>query len=741
MDIAKIQEFENYQLIFDEDPKFLLDQILAQANYLTPAQKKIVYTTYAFAQHHHRDIKRHSGEPYIVHPLRVLEFLMDVKPDLPSIQTALLHDIIEDTTVTFEDIKKEFGEEVATLCDGLVKVSKVRYRGEERQIETLKKTFLAMARDLRVIIIKMADRVHNIQTLHFHPKKEKRVRIAEETLKIFVPIAKRLWLYVYQGYLENGAFKNLDTREYTRIRNYILKQYGNVEGFKQQGIDTLTRLCDEEGLTYCEIKWRIKSPFRIYKKLQKYQTQDISKVMDVLAFRVLTKEVGDCYNMLWIIHKHYTPIFSKMKDYIAIPKPNGYKSLHTTVLGMFDFPVEIQVRTQDMDRVADYGVAAHFIYSDDQAFSMSEKQEQWIKSLQDIVQRYSAEGDKEKFKDALQIEIFEKDIFVYTPKGDIIELPGESTVLDFAFRVHSEVGLKFRNAFINGRIVPIDYMLKTGNIIDIKTYKNKYTATRGWLNYLHTPSAKTKLNKFLRQQEKNELYNEMKPIINQKLSEYKLPLLGAKDDQITKTHKDTAFEHLLHRIRDKQISVTRLIKETYPHIVLLHPEKEHPTPEFEKQNEFTHAGISSTLSNAILIDEDKEVTYEVCPECAPQPPQKLIAKSDKNGIKVHALTCEALHTINYSKLMEAHRWDQEPNKYKLKMQVQALDKPGVLLDILKIFEFFGINVSDIHSEHTDTGFALVMLELSFVHPAKMYYLLNDLKMRKDLLKVISQEII
>ena len=739
MDIAKIQEFENYQLIFDEDPKFLLDQILAQATYLSPAQKKIIYTTYAFAQLHHKDIKRHSGEPYIVHPLRVLEFLMDVKPDLPSIQTALLHDIIEDTEVTFEDIKKEFGEEVATLCDGLVKVSKVRYRGEERQIETLKKTFLAMAKDLRVIIIKMADRVHNIQTLHFHPKKEKRVRIAEETLKIYVPIAKRLGLYVYQGYLENGAFKNLDTREYTRIRNYILKQYGNVEGFKQEGIATLTRLCDEEGLAYCEIKWRIKSPFRIYKKLIKYQTQDISKVMDVIAFRVLTKEVGDCYNMLWIIHKHYTPIFSKMKDYIAIPKPNGYKSLHTTVLGMFDFPVEIQVRTQDMDRVADYGVAAHFIYSDDQAFTMSEKQEQWIKSLQDIVQRYSAEGDKEKFKDALQIEIFEKDIFVYTPKGDIIELPAESTVLDFAFRVHSEVGLKFRNAFINGRIVPIDYMLKTGNIIDIKTYKNKYTATRGWLNYLHTPSAKTKLNKFLRQQEKNELFNEMKPIINQKLSEYKLPLLGAKDDQITKLHKDVAFEHLLHRLRDKQISVTKLIKDTYPHIALLHPE--HPLNEGERQNEAINTGISQTLNQAILIDEDKEVNYELCPECCPHPPQKLIAKSDKHGIKVHALTCEALQTINYSKLMEAHRWDQAPNKYKLKMQVQALDKPWVLLDILKIFEFFGINVTDIHSQHTDTWYALVMLELSFVHPAKMYYLLNDLKMRKDLLKVVSQEII
>lgn len=739
MDIAKIQEFENYQLVFDEDPLFLLDAILSKATYLTPAQKKIVHKTYAFAKLHHKDIKRHSWEPYIVHPLRVLEFLMDVKPDLPSIQTALLHDIIEDTAVTYDDIKKEFGEEVAVLCDGLVKVSKVRYRGEERQIETLKKTFLAMAKDLRVIIIKMADRVHNIQTLHFHPKKEKRVRIAEETLKIYVPIAKRLWLYVYQGYLENGAFKNLDTREYTRIRNYILKQYGDVEGFKEQGITTLKALCGEEGLTYTDIKWRIKSPFRIYKKLIKYQTQDISKVMDILAFRVLTTEVTDCYNMLGIIHKHYTPIFSKMKDYIAIPKPNGYKSLHTTVLGMFDFPVEIQVRTQDMDRVADYGVAAHFLYSDEKWFTMSQKQEAWIGQLQDIVQKYSLDEDKEKFKDALSIEILEKDIFVYTPKGDIIELPAESTILDFAFRVHSEVGLKFKNAFINGRIVPIDYTLKTGNIIDIKTYKNKYTATRGRLNYLHTPSAKTKLNKFLRQQEKNELINEMKPIINQKLSEFSLPLLGNKDDMISKTYKDAAFEHLLHRIRDKQISVTKLIKDTYPHITLLQPEKEHVLQEGERI--IAKAKEALALTHAVIIDLDKEVTHELCPECAPQPPDKLIAKSDKHGIKVHTLWCSALQTINYSKLMEAHRWGEQPNTYKLKMALLAQDKPGVLLDILKIFDFFGINVSDIHSQHVQTGFASVWLELSFVHPAKMYYLLNDLKMRKDLLKVQSQQIV
>lgn len=290
--------------------------------------------------------------------------------------------------------------------------------------------------------------------------------------------------------------------------------------------------------------------------------------MDILAFRIVTDTVGECYNMLGIIHKYYTPIFSKMKDYIALPKPNGYKSLHTTVLGMFDFPVEVQVRTKEMDDVANYGVAAHYAYSDaGRSVSVSEKQAYWIEKMQDIVKKYQESPDKEHFKDELNIELLQKNIFVYTPKGDIIELPQESTVIDFAFRVHTNIGLKFKNAFINGRIVPIDYKIKTGDIVDIHTFKNKYTANSGWLKYLHTPSAKAKLNRHLRQYQKDAILQEMTVLINAKLKEYHLPLLGGKEDMISKTWKGDEYEHLLLKIRDKQLTITKLIKDVYKDVL------------------------------------------------------------------------------------------------------------------------------------------------------------------------------
>lgn len=424
MDISEIQQFHEYKTLFDEDPISLVEDILKEAWYLTKSDKKKVIKAYEVARDAHAWVKRLSWEPYIIHPVRVLEFLMLIKPDVASMQATLLHDVIEDTPMTYEDILEIFGEEVADLCEWLVKVSKVRFTWEVRQLETLKKTFLAMAKDLRVIFIKLADRIHNIQTLHYHPKKEKVYRIANETLKVYVPIAKRLGLYVYQGYLENGAFKNRDPKEYKRIYDYVVKKYGDVDSYKNNWIDRLKYLSEEENIPYLDVKWRLKSPYRIHKKLQKYQSKDISKIMDILAFRVLTKDVGDCYNMLWLIHKHYTPIFAKMKDYIALPKPNGYRSLHTTILGMYDFPVEIQVRTEEMEQVAEYGVAAHFAYAEaGNATSVSEKQADWIHKLKDIVQQFQDADDKDGFKQHLNVEILEKNIFVYTPKGDIIELP------------------------------------------------------------------------------------------------------------------------------------------------------------------------------------------------------------------------------------------------------------------------------------------------------------------------------
>lgn len=739
MDISRIRTFLDYNPVLDQSPDQLFCDVLKKITYLWTAEKNKIKKAYEYAKEYHKAEKRLSWEVYIVHPIKVMEFLVELTPDVVSLQVALLHDVIEDTPATYEDVKKEFGLEVADLCVALEKVAKVRYRGEERSIETLKKTFLAMGHDLRVILIKLADRVHNIQTLHYHPAKHKRQRIAEETLRVYVPIAKRLWLYVFQWFLENGAFFQLDQKEFMRISNWLEKSYGDIDAYKDEWILKLQEICTEDGVAPQEVLWRLKSPYRIYTKLLKYNTQDISKIMDIVAFRIITDSITDCYSDLGAIHKHFTPIFAKMKDYIAIPKPNGYKSLHTTVLGMFSFPVEIQIRTTDMDKIANYGVAAHFAYAEERkAVSVSEKQAAWIEKLQSLVTQYQDWSDKDTFRHELDIEILQKNIFVYTPKGDIIELPQESTVLDFAFRVHSDVWLKFKHALVNNRIVPIDFLIKTGDIIDIQTFKNKYTASKSWVKYLHTPSAKTKLNKYLRQIEKDDLNQELTPLINGKLQDFNLPLLWHKDDKILKLFPGDQREQQLFKIRDRQVSITRFLRQVYGSELV--PEKQYaPTQkQIVAKKKETALVLNNNSELKILVDGDKAMEVVFCPECKPMAWNMVIARSWKDGIKIHTIHCVALDTVDPAKLIEAHRTWSEPSVYHAKLTLLMKDAPGVLLELLKLLEYLNINLSLLSMGQESLWWrkdVFVVIDLS--NPSKITFILKELLNKKDICKWVQ----
>lgn len=718
MDINKITDFLAYIPYLEENSDVLMHSILNRLPYLSDKEKQQTLEAYLYARSKHKDVKRLSWEAYIVHPLRVLEFLIPLHPDVATIQSALMHDLIEDTEVTYEDIESRFGEDVAWLCEGLVKVSTVRRSGEERQLETLKKTFLAMGKDLRVIFIKIADRVHNIQTLHYHPTQEKRERIALETIKVYVPIAKRLWLYVLQWYLENWSFAQLEPTEYQKIAQYVHKHYSWWDNYKNVWIQRLDRLFSEENIEYELILWRVKSPYRIRKKLQKYQSSDISKIMDILAFRIITQKVSDCYTILWIIHKHYTPIFAKMKDYIAIPKPNWYKSLHTTILWMFDFPVEVQVRTQKMDQVANYWVAAHFSYSDEDSGPnpiVSDKQQEWIERLQEIVTKFKKSPNKEAFKDELNIELLQQTIFVYTPKGDIIELPMKSSVLDFAFRVHTDVWLRFKNAHVNWKIVPIDYRLKTWDIVAISTFKMKVTANSSRLRNLSTPWAKTKLQKFLRHQERKEIFERVEKKINEKLTFYELPALYSKEDRITKVYQWNQYEWLLYRVYDGQYRITRLLKEVYSDKM-----KEKDVLIIDKQEEVMEAVLS--YNSEIVIDWHGISNSVLCPECTPSPWNRVIARSWKDGIKIHTVKCNSLDTINTKKLLEAHWKWEKARPYTVSFQVTTDKKPWVLLQLLRIVERFGLSIWSLQStENNKWTHSEISFEIVFTNPSTVWY--------------------
>jgi guanosine-3',5'-bis(diphosphate) 3'-pyrophosphohydrolase len=743
MDITRIREYLDYKTVLDRSPEQLFDAVMKKVTYLSAKQKQQVKQAFYFANIYHQEWIRLSWEKYMIHPIKVMEFLLELSPDVISLQVALLHDVIEDTDATYDDVEKQFWVEVAELCVGLEKVAKVKYRWEERSIETLKKTFMAMGNDLRVIFIKLADRVHNIQTLHYHPAKVKRQRIAEETLKVYVPIAKRLWLYVFQWLLENGAFYQLDPKEYTRIASRIKKNYWNIDKYKDQWIELLRNICNEDGVPPISVLWRLKSPYRIYTKLQKYKTQDISKIMDIVAFRIITHSISDCYSDLGAIHKHFTPIFSKMKDYIALPKPNNYKSLHTTVLGMFSFPVEIQIRTQEMDIVANYWVAAHFAYSESwTSVSVSENQAAWIQKLQQLAEKYQwgDDTDKEDFKNELNIELLEKNIFVYTPKGDILELPSESTVLDFAFRVHSDVWLKFKLALVNSKIVPIDWRVKTGDIVDIQTFKHKYTATKSWLNYLHTPSARTKLTKYLRHLEKEDISQEMTAVINAKLAEFWLPLLWQKDDKVLKQFSVDQWEQQLLKLRDRQISLTKFLRWIYWSERI--PEKHVPTAVQQNYTDRAQETVNALTTwknnyswqkNQVFVDGDKTFEVLFCPECKPNNTDSIVWRSWKDGIKIHCVSCAWVRLVNPQKLLEAHRFGSPSTNYLIQFDLDLKDSPWVLLELLKMIEQLHINVISLHTAKEAIAWRKeVYVVLEFPNPSKIAFVLKELTVRKDI---------
>lgn len=735
MDILEIDRILDYKIDLALNPQDLVDEIISDAQkYLWDGVKDGIQKAYIFAKNAHGNQVRHSGEPYIIHPVKATKILMDLKPDLESIQTCLLHDVIEDCTVTKEEIAQEFGPDVANLCEWLVKVSKIKYKWEDRQLETIKKTFLAMAQDLRVIFVKLADRIHNMQTLQYHPQKEKRDNIANETMKIYVPIAKRLWLYHYQVILENACFKNLYPDDFDKICGYLRKQFSSTDKQIKRWISIISNMLKKEWVLDFDVKGRIKSPYRIWEKMtDKYHTSNISNVMDLLAFRIVTYSISDCYTVLWIIHKYYTPLIKKIKDYIAVPKFNGYKSIHTTILGMFKFPVEIQIRTKEMDDVAEFWVAAHYAYSDkDSPNKVNAKQAEWMKKLQQLVNAYTESTEKEQFKDQLNIELLNKDTFIYTPKWDIIEIPKWSTVLDFAFHIHTDIWLRFKNAIVNGEIVPMTYIPHTGDVIKINTFKYKYTANDHWISILKTPSAKSKVMKFIKSEIINELLDTSIKLLNDKLSSLWLPTLNSKEDKISAQLEKKDLEKQLLEALDNKTIYNKLIKSAYP--------KEYQASISEKLESNPVVIDKSTKNNEIIIDGNKLSNYSMCPECNPTKADKIIAKTWRDWMKIHNIHCKALRTISPWNLLEAHREWQEKNQYTIVSTISTHPSFNII-NLLEIFTRFNIEIRNFSIENTaDFSKRIITITWLSKSPSQMWPIHDRVKNLWSDIKISKREI-
>ncbi len=476
---------------------------------LTPERKEMITEAFEFAQKAHQGQKRKSGEDYIQHSLATAKILAEIGMGSRTISAALLHDVPEDTGVTLEEIKKKFGEEIASVVDGVTKLGKIRLRGSQKEyfLENLRKMFFAMAEDIRVVIIKLADRLHNMRTLEFVPR-EKQERIARETVEIFVPIADRLGIGAIKGELEDLAFKYLDPENYKSVENLEDKYYKDAEKYINQAAKEIKKELERSGIKVLEIYGRAKHLHRLFLKLQKHD-MDINQVYDLAAVRIVVPEVADCYEALGIVHKKYRPMVGRIKDYISLPKPNGYQSIHTTVFGPEGRILEIQIRTKKMHDEAEFGIAAHWIYGEKEKKKwvnyfwkkrgkVPEGELIWVKQLREWQKEIGR--DDEEFLEGLKIDFFKNHIFAFTPKGDIIDLPEEATPVDFAYSIHSEIGERATGAKADGKMVPLDYQIRNGQMVEIFVTKDRKLPSRDWLRFVKTSLARSHIRRALKKQ-------------------------------------------------------------------------------------------------------------------------------------------------------------------------------------------------------------------------------------------------
>lgn len=479
-----------------------IKDILGLSNKIKLKDLTLIEQAYLFAEKAHAGQKRLSGEPYFVHVVETAKILAQLEMDAKTIAAGLMHDVLEDTPITEEEMKKEFCDEIIFLVNGVTKLGTLKYRGHERHIESLRKFFIAMTNDLRVVVIKFADRLHNLRTLQ-HVREDKRARIAIESIEIYAPLANRLGMGKLKGEIEDAAFPYAYPKEYEKTEEILKERKELYEKNLEEVSEKLKRELEKNKIKFIEIDYRIKHKYSLYKKLLKYN-MDIDKIYDIVALRIVVNTIENCYRILGLIHSIWNPLPGRIKDFIAIPKPNGYRSIHTTIFNGLGGVAEIQIRTKEMHIEAEYGIAAHFAYkeTDDKKNQNNKNKFKWIEELKEL--NYSPSNPK-NFIDHLKMDFFNDRIFVFTPKGDVVDLPEDSNPIDFAYSIHTDIGNHISGAKINNKMSQIFTKLKNGDIVEIATKKNSNPSSK-WLESVKTSSAKKNIRSYL---EKNSLLSKL----------------------------------------------------------------------------------------------------------------------------------------------------------------------------------------------------------------------------------------
>ncbi len=685
----------------------------------------MIERAYECASNMHKKQKRESGEPYIIHPLEVAYIVAELELDAQAIAAALLHDVIEDTETSYEEIKKDFGEDVALIVEGVTKLDKLNFiTKEDQQIESLRKMFLAMAKDVRVIFIKLADRLHNMRTLNNMPP-EKRLLKSKETMDVYAPLAHRLGISAIKWELEDLALRYLDSVAYYEIVESINKKRNERELYIEDIKKELHNKVSEMNIHF-EIQGRAKHFYSIFRKMYA-QNKTLDEIYDLFAVRIIVDSVNDCYAVLGIVHEMYKPIPGRFKDYIAMPKPNMYQSLHTTVIGPEGTPCEIQIRTFDMHKTAEHGIAAHWKYKEGNVKNTSEDSKlAWIRQLLETQKDIS---DDEEFMRTLKIDLFADEVFVFTPKGDVINLPAGSTPVDFAFAIHSGVGSKMMGAKVNSKIVPLDYTLKTGDICDILTSSSVHGPSHDWLKICKTTQARTKINQWFKKERREENIERGKELVEKEIKHLGFnPSDLLKKEYIElclKRYSFATLEDMYATIGYGTITAGKIAARLADY-----------SGELQKKDDKAVIAepVKRKKSNTnIEVDGLDNCLIRMARCCTPLPGDPIIGFITKGrGVTVHRSDCLNVNKENLSeeeigRLIKTS-WIsvEEKGTYPCDIHIESNDRTGLLADIVTAISEHKIPISNLNSHATKRKMAVISLTVEVTELSQLDSLMKRL---------------
>ncbi len=693
---------------------------------------ELLVKAYEYAKEAHGGQKRASGEPYFIHPCEVAEILMDLGLDAATIAASLLHDVIEDTPATADDIKVEFGEEVLALVLGVTKLEKIVFKSkEDENAENFRKIFVAMAKDVRVIIIKLADRLHNMRSLNFLSQ-ERQQRMASETLDIYAPLAGRLGISQIKCELEDLCLKYLDPESYEYLVYNIRERLSERQEFVNRIVDEIKELMKNDGVEG-EVFGRPKHFYSIYKKM-KNKGLALEQIYDLTAVRVIVKDISQCYAVLGRIHETWKPIPGRIKDYIATPKPNKYQSLHTTVMTRYGQPFEIQIRTQEMHRVAEFGIAAHWKYKEGRTDEAQTNFESRLAWLREVMEWEGDLKDSREFINALKTELYSHELLVFTPRGKVISLPPGATPIDFAYAIHSEVGNRCTGARVNGKIVPLTTILEVGDVVEIITSPNSKGPSRDWLKFIQSSSAKAKIRQFY----KNELKEENIRIGQIKLEDeakkkgFTLSTLLTDDSfkRISERFSFNEMDEMYAAVGYGSISVNQILFKLIDFY-----RKEKPMAVFE-----VHAGnVGGKNPGGVLINGQAGMLVRFAGCCSPVPGDKIVGYTSRGrGVVIHRADCTNMQKDEVKERLLPAEWQVAPGakqRYNANVAIRAVDQGAALSVLSFVVGEMKLSITSVNGRIDKNGDAVLEAQISLTDSSEVDLLIKKMQADKRIYEV------